>query len=164
MTNKPIITLREGIMALLLEDISIRAHQASTRLMSIIAQTEISGTWQKAIVIPRRPQSAWLARCCRPPVGGQAVPKSETMRRHKFDQSVSMTLAVWWIRVPFVPPAKRRCDDQPMRRAFELAYNAPPGSSQNQNLIILDRLADEYTPTFRQHHVWNPWTLATHRR
>jgi DNA-binding CsgD family transcriptional regulator/PAS domain-containing protein len=40
-----------------------------------------------------------------------------------------------------------------------LVYNAPPGS-QNQNLIILGRLADEYTPTFHQHHVWNPWTLA----
>jgi DNA-binding CsgD family transcriptional regulator len=41
-----------------------------------------------------------------------------------------------------------------------LVYNAPPGSSQNQNLIILGRLADEYTPTFHKHHVWNPWTLA----
>ena len=41
-----------------------------------------------------------------------------------------------------------------------LAYNAPPGSSQNQNLLILGRLADEYTPTFHKHHVWNPWTLA----
>ena len=43
-----------------------------------------------------------------------------------------------------------------------LAYNAPLGSSQNQNLIILGRLADEYTPTFHKHHVWNPWTLAMH--
>jgi DNA-binding CsgD family transcriptional regulator len=41
-----------------------------------------------------------------------------------------------------------------------LVYNAPPGSSLNQNLIILGRLADEYTPTFHKQHVWNPWTLA----
>jgi DNA-binding CsgD family transcriptional regulator/PAS domain-containing protein len=41
-----------------------------------------------------------------------------------------------------------------------LVYNAAPGSSQNQNLLILGRLADEYTPTFHKHHVWNPWTLA----
>jgi DNA-binding CsgD family transcriptional regulator len=41
-----------------------------------------------------------------------------------------------------------------------LVYNAAPGSSQNQNILVLGRLADEYTPTFHKHHVWNPWTLA----
>jgi DNA-binding CsgD family transcriptional regulator len=41
-----------------------------------------------------------------------------------------------------------------------LVYNAQPGTNQNRNLIILGRLADEYTPTFHKHHVWNPWTLA----
>jgi DNA-binding CsgD family transcriptional regulator/PAS domain-containing protein len=41
-----------------------------------------------------------------------------------------------------------------------LVYNAPPGSSQNQNLIVLGRLDNEYTATFHKHHVWNPWTLA----
>ena len=41
-----------------------------------------------------------------------------------------------------------------------LVYNAPPGSSENQNKIILGRLDDEYTATFHKHHVWNAWTLA----
>jgi DNA-binding CsgD family transcriptional regulator len=40
-----------------------------------------------------------------------------------------------------------------------LVYNSPPGGL-NRNLIVLGRLADEYTPTFFKRHVWNPWTLA----
>jgi DNA-binding CsgD family transcriptional regulator len=41
-----------------------------------------------------------------------------------------------------------------------LVYNAAPGSSLNQNLIVLGRITDEYIPTFQKQHVWNPWTLA----
>lgn len=34
------------------------------------------------------------------------------------------------------------------------------GAPRTKNLIVLGRLADEYTPTFHKHHVWNDWTLA----
>jgi DNA-binding CsgD family transcriptional regulator len=38
-----------------------------------------------------------------------------------------------------------------------LVYNAPPGQ---RSLQVLGRLSEELSTIYRQHYVWNPWTLA----
>ena len=37
-----------------------------------------------------------------------------------------------------------------------LSYTAPDG----RTLVVLGRLSEEHSKIYRQHYVWNPWTLA----
>jgi DNA-binding CsgD family transcriptional regulator/PAS domain-containing protein len=57
----------------------------------------------------------------------------------------------WW------PEVLTRLSDHLGALGGMLIYNAPPGG---QNLMVLGRLAEEYTQTFHKQHVWNPWTIA----